>query len=101
MTVRLSIENPMTWARGQTRKLKRCCVLLEWKESKLPEPEKARFYPNFEGEHPGEDSGASLFSSYSIYLTRGLAARWLFRTRAPPCHEGTIHLQTSMSSNGI
>ncbi|GFU57784.1 hypothetical protein TNCV_1281331 [Trichonephila clavipes] len=31
--------------------------------------------------------------------TRGLAARRLFRV--PPCREGTIHLQTSMSSPGF
>ncbi|GFU24009.1 hypothetical protein TNCV_3332221 [Trichonephila clavipes] len=32
-------------------------------------------------------------------LTRGLAARRLFRV--PPCREGTIHLQTSPSSLGF
>ncbi|GFV97533.1 hypothetical protein TNCV_2040411 [Trichonephila clavipes] len=31
--------------------------------------------------------------------TRGLAARWLFKV--PPCREGTIHLQTPMSSPGF
>ncbi|GFV60984.1 hypothetical protein TNCV_91961 [Trichonephila clavipes] len=31
--------------------------------------------------------------------TRRLAVRRLFRV--PPCHEGTIHLQTSMSSPGF
>ncbi|GFU88869.1 hypothetical protein TNCV_4445441 [Trichonephila clavipes] len=32
-------------------------------------------------------------------FTRGLVARRLFRV--PPCYEGTIHLQTSMSSPGF
>ncbi|GFV55143.1 uncharacterized protein TNCV_2623641 [Trichonephila clavipes] len=32
-------------------------------------------------------------------LTSGLAARRLFKV--PPCREGTIHLQTSMSSTGF
>ncbi|GFU03314.1 hypothetical protein TNCV_3338331 [Trichonephila clavipes] len=41
-------------------------------------------------------SGASHLSSPSTDLTRGLAARRLFKV--PPCREGTIHLQTSMSS---
>ncbi|GFW31806.1 hypothetical protein TNCV_5039761 [Trichonephila clavipes] len=35
----------------------------------------------------------------STNLARRLAAQWLFRV--PPCHEGTIHLQTSMSSPGF
>ncbi|GFW50507.1 hypothetical protein TNCV_2888101 [Trichonephila clavipes] len=43
-----------------------------------------------------EWSEASHLSSPSTYLTRGLAAPWLFRV--PPCCEGIIHLQTSMSS---
>ncbi|GFV83388.1 reverse transcriptase domain-containing protein [Trichonephila clavipes] len=42
-------------------------------------------------------SGASHLSSPN--LTRGLAARWLFRVS--PCREGTIYLQTSMSSPGF
>ncbi|GFT90499.1 hypothetical protein TNCV_4491871 [Trichonephila clavipes] len=41
-------------------------------------------------------SGASHLSSPSTNLTRGLVARWLFRE--PPYREGTMHLQTSMSS---
>ncbi|GFW78023.1 uncharacterized protein TNCV_134931 [Trichonephila clavipes] len=45
---------------------------------------------------PWEYSGASDLSSPSINLTRGLAAQQLFKV--PPCQEGTIHLQTSMSS---
>ncbi|GFU93772.1 hypothetical protein TNCV_1659971 [Trichonephila clavipes] len=48
------------------------------------------FNPNFEGEHPGGGQGPS------TNLTRGLAAGRLFKV--PPCREGTIHLQTSMSS---
>ncbi|GFY26381.1 hypothetical protein TNCV_25781 [Trichonephila clavipes] len=44
-------------------------------------------------------SGASHLSSPSTNLTRELAARRLFKV--PPCHEGTIHLQTSMSSPGF
>ncbi|GFS63546.1 fibroblast growth factor receptor-like 1 [Trichonephila clavipes] len=51
-----------------------------------------------EGENP-EESGASDLSFPSINLTRGPAARRLFRV--PPCHEGTIHLQTSMPSPGF
>ncbi|GFY19401.1 hypothetical protein TNCV_4127881 [Trichonephila clavipes] len=39
-------------------------------------------------------SEASQLSSPSTNLMRELAARWLFRV--PPCHKGTIHLQTSM-----
>ncbi|GFX42055.1 hypothetical protein TNCV_2134701 [Trichonephila clavipes] len=39
-------------------------------------------------------SGASHLSSPSTNLTRGLAARWLFRVL--PCHKDTIHLQTSI-----
>ncbi|GFX05456.1 hypothetical protein TNCV_1007781 [Trichonephila clavipes] len=35
----------------------------------------------------------------STNLTRGLAARWLFRVS--PCHKDTIHLQTSMTSSGF
>ncbi|GFU44289.1 hypothetical protein TNCV_3041301 [Trichonephila clavipes] len=42
---------------------------------------------------------ASHLSSSSTNLTKGLAARWLFRV--PPCLEGTIHLQTSMPSPGF
>ncbi|GFV48103.1 hypothetical protein TNCV_3027861 [Trichonephila clavipes] len=41
--------------------------------------------------------GASHLYSPSIYLTRGLVARRLFRV--PPCRKGTLHLQTSMSSS--
>ncbi|GFT56686.1 hypothetical protein TNCV_1268361 [Trichonephila clavipes] len=43
-----------------------------------------------EGEHSGSAQRPP------TYLTRRLAARRLFRV--PPCREGTIHLQTSMSS---
>ncbi|GFU83803.1 hypothetical protein TNCV_1694731 [Trichonephila clavipes] len=43
--------------------------------------------------------GASHLSSPSTKLTRGLEARWLFRV--PPCHEVTVHLQTSMPSPGL
>ncbi|GFX09743.1 hypothetical protein TNCV_653421 [Trichonephila clavipes] len=50
----------------------------------------------FSGEHPGGWSGASHFPSPAANLTRRLVARRLFRV--PPCHEGTMHLQTSMSS---
>ncbi|GFU63173.1 hypothetical protein TNCV_3465971 [Trichonephila clavipes] len=35
----------------------------------------------------------------AINLTRGLAARPLFRV--PPCREGIMHLQTSISSPGF
>ncbi|GFY02071.1 uncharacterized protein TNCV_5099321 [Trichonephila clavipes] len=41
-------------------------------------------------------SEASHHSSPSTHLTRGLAARRLFKVL--PCREGTIHLQTSLSS---
>ncbi|GFT73966.1 hypothetical protein TNCV_4895821 [Trichonephila clavipes] len=41
----------------------------------------------------------SHLSSPSTNLTRGLVARRLFKV--PPCREGTIHLQTSMSSPGF
>ncbi|GFW48564.1 hypothetical protein TNCV_3838991 [Trichonephila clavipes] len=44
-------------------------------------------------------SEAFQFSSPSTNLTRELAARWLFRV--PPCHKGTLHLQTSMLSPGF
>ncbi|GFT11237.1 hypothetical protein TNCV_1143751 [Trichonephila clavipes] len=44
-------------------------------------------------------SEASRLSSPSINLTRGIAARRLFRV--PSCRAGTIHLQTSMSSPGF
>ncbi|GFU68563.1 uncharacterized protein TNCV_3064871 [Trichonephila clavipes] len=43
-------------------------------------------------------SGVSHLSSPSTNLTKGLAARRLFKV---PCREGTIHLQTSMSSLGF
>ncbi|GFV50326.1 hypothetical protein TNCV_622341 [Trichonephila clavipes] len=43
--------------------------------------------------------GASHLSSPSIYQTRGLAARWLFRVA--PGLNGTKQLQTSMSSLGF
>ncbi|GFV23563.1 uncharacterized protein TNCV_1906911 [Trichonephila clavipes] len=59
----------------------------------------ARFHPNFEGENPGEELGDSHLSSSATNLTRGHAARRLLRVR--PCHEDTIHLQTSMSSPGF
>ncbi|GFX50667.1 hypothetical protein TNCV_2722531 [Trichonephila clavipes] len=44
-------------------------------------------------------SGVSRLSSPSTNLTRGHAVRRLFRV--PPCHEGTIHLQTPMPSPGL
>ncbi|GFX72923.1 hypothetical protein TNCV_1752301 [Trichonephila clavipes] len=44
-------------------------------------------------------SEVSHLSSPSTNLTRGLAAQWLFRE--PPCHKGTIHLQTPMLSPGF
>ncbi|GFV70531.1 hypothetical protein TNCV_2945791, partial [Trichonephila clavipes] len=44
-------------------------------------------------------SKASHLSSPSTYLTRGLAARWLFRV--PQCRKGTIHVQTSGLSPGF
>ncbi|GFT37740.1 hypothetical protein TNCV_3892671, partial [Trichonephila clavipes] len=50
-------------------------------------------------EHPGGWSGAFHLSSPSTNLMRGLAARRLFKV--PSCREGTIHLQTSMSSPGF
>ncbi|GFU54716.1 hypothetical protein TNCV_1037631 [Trichonephila clavipes] len=40
-----------------------------------------------------------LSSSSSTNLTRGLAAQRLFK--APSCHEGTIHVETYMSSPGF
>ncbi|GFS90928.1 hypothetical protein TNCV_4192571 [Trichonephila clavipes] len=43
----------------------------------------------------GEGSETSHLFLLSTFLTRGLVARWLFRTA---CREGTIHLQTSMPS---
>ncbi|GFU65777.1 hypothetical protein TNCV_5059111 [Trichonephila clavipes] len=55
----------------------------------------ACLHPNFEREHP-EGSGVSHLSSSSTNITRGLAARSLFRL--PPYHKSTIHLQTSMTS---
>ncbi|GFX71935.1 hypothetical protein TNCV_1443581 [Trichonephila clavipes] len=59
----------------------------------------APLHPNFEGEYPEGWSRASHLSSFPPNLTRGLAARRLFK--APPCREGTKHLQTSMSSMGF
>ncbi|GFU21397.1 hypothetical protein TNCV_891411 [Trichonephila clavipes] len=44
-------------------------------------------------------SGASHLSSPSTNLTRGHAARRL--SVVPPCSDGTIHLQTSISSPGF
>ncbi|GFX35466.1 hypothetical protein TNCV_102731 [Trichonephila clavipes] len=49
--------------------------------------------------HFGGWSGVSHLSSPSTNHARGLAARRLFRV--PPCREGTIHLQTPMSSPGF
>ncbi|GFX81542.1 hypothetical protein TNCV_4509471 [Trichonephila clavipes] len=57
------------------------------------------FLPQFRGRIPWRWSGASHFSSPSTNLTTGLAARQLFKVS--PCREGTIHLQTSMSSPGF
>ncbi|GFV98598.1 uncharacterized protein TNCV_1452841 [Trichonephila clavipes] len=50
-------------------------------------------FPITKEEHPGGGQGPS------TNFTRGLAARQLFKV--PPCREGTIHLQTSMSSPGF
>ncbi|GFW81741.1 hypothetical protein TNCV_2884151 [Trichonephila clavipes] len=44
-------------------------------------------------------SGASHLSSPTTNLTRGLSACRLFKV--PPCREGTMHLQTSVSSPGF
>ncbi|GFU26086.1 hypothetical protein TNCV_5105441 [Trichonephila clavipes] len=60
----------------------------------------ALFQPNFEGEQtPFGWSGTTHLSSSSTNLTRGLAARRVFKV--PPCREGTIHLQASMSPPGF
>ncbi|GFW36709.1 uncharacterized protein TNCV_1220411 [Trichonephila clavipes] len=62
-----------------------------------------RFYsvpPQFRGRKPGEGGAvASHFSFPSTNVTRGLAARRLFKV--PPCRKCSIHLQTSMSSPGF
>ncbi|GFY04474.1 hypothetical protein TNCV_4415621 [Trichonephila clavipes] len=58
----------------------------------------ALFHPNLEGEHPGGGQ-RSPTSFLSTNLTRRLAARRLFKV--PPCREGTMHLQTSVSSQGF
>ncbi|GFT01676.1 hypothetical protein TNCV_4205051 [Trichonephila clavipes] len=55
--------------------------------------------PQFRGRAPWGWSGAYHVSSPSTNLTRELAARRLFKI--PSCREGTIHLQTSMSSPGF
>ncbi|GFU22862.1 hypothetical protein TNCV_4966081 [Trichonephila clavipes] len=55
--------------------------------------------PQFRGRKPWGWPGTSHLSSSSNNHTRGLTARRLFRV--PPCHKGTIHLQTSMSSPGF
>ncbi|GFW47794.1 HTH_Tnp_Tc3_2 domain-containing protein [Trichonephila clavipes] len=55
--------------------------------------------PQFRGRTLWGWSEVSHLSSPSTILTRGLAARRLFRV--PPCHAGTIHLHTSMSSPGF
>ncbi|GFS61213.1 hypothetical protein TNCV_3104721 [Trichonephila clavipes] len=55
--------------------------------------------PQFRERTPWRWSEASHLSSPSNNLTRGLQARRLFRV--PPCHQGTIHSQTSMSSPGF
>ncbi|GFT06006.1 hypothetical protein TNCV_4352371 [Trichonephila clavipes] len=55
--------------------------------------------PQFRGKTPWGWSGAFHLPSHSTNLMRGLASRWLFKV--PPCHEGTINLQTSMSSPGL
>ncbi|GFX91837.1 hypothetical protein TNCV_3530361 [Trichonephila clavipes] len=54
--------------------------------------------------HTGDSMSWLVFNSIflaslSTNLTRGLAARWLFKV--PPCRKGTIHLQTSMPSPGF
>ncbi|GFX23817.1 uncharacterized protein TNCV_1788481 [Trichonephila clavipes] len=55
--------------------------------------------PQFRGRTPWGWSGASHLSFPSTNLTKGLAARRLFKVS--PCREGTMHLQTSMSSPGF
>ncbi|GFW82725.1 hypothetical protein TNCV_3492961 [Trichonephila clavipes] len=55
--------------------------------------------PQFRGRKPWGWSGAIHLSSSSTNHTREHAARRLFRVA--PCHKGTIHLQTSMSSPGF
>ncbi|GFS86219.1 hypothetical protein TNCV_660981 [Trichonephila clavipes] len=54
--------------------------------------------PNLEREHSGGGQGTADLSSPSTNLTRGLAARRLFKV---PYHKGTIHLKTSTSSLGF
>ncbi|GFX91639.1 hypothetical protein TNCV_3682251 [Trichonephila clavipes] len=55
--------------------------------------------PQFRGRTPWGWSGAYHLSSPSTNLTRGLAARRLFKVL--PCREGTMHSQISMSSPGF
>ncbi|GFY33903.1 hypothetical protein TNCV_4596111 [Trichonephila clavipes] len=52
-----------------------------------------------EREHAGGWSETSHLSSSSTNLTRGLAARRLFKV--PPCRKGTTYLQTSKSHLGF
>ncbi|GFW73704.1 hypothetical protein TNCV_1541581 [Trichonephila clavipes] len=52
-----------------------------------------------EGKHPGVVRGLPPLFPFHTNLTRGLAARRLFKV--PPCCEGIIHLKTSMSSPGF
>ncbi|GFW44676.1 hypothetical protein TNCV_4482211 [Trichonephila clavipes] len=55
--------------------------------------------PHFSGRKPCGWLWSSHLSSLSINLTRGLVARRLFKV--PPCREGTIYLQTPMSTPGF
>ncbi|GFX00001.1 transposable element Tcb1 transposase [Trichonephila clavipes] len=57
------------------------------------------FPPKFSGRTPWWWLKASHLSFSPFKLTRGLAARQVFRVSL--CREGTIHLQTSMPSPGL
>ncbi|GFW85601.1 hypothetical protein TNCV_852531 [Trichonephila clavipes] len=54
-----------------------------------------------QNKHLGGGSGVSHLSSPAINLTRGLAARRGGFRIIPPRREGTVHLQTPMSSPGF
>ncbi|GFU76751.1 hypothetical protein TNCV_2391461 [Trichonephila clavipes] len=55
----------------------------------------ARFHPNFEGEYPGGGQGPP--TSLPLPTSREDFRRF----KVPPCREGTIHLQATMSSPGF
>ncbi|GFW66181.1 hypothetical protein TNCV_1710801 [Trichonephila clavipes] len=58
------------------------------------------YHPNLEREHPEGGSGALPYlSSLSSTLTIGFSSRRLFRVS--PCRKDTIHLQTSVPSQGF